>query len=143
MYQQISKQRTTRELYAEALIQAGRIDAERAQAKIDEYRNALDNGLHVVKSLVKEPNRELFVDWRPYLGHAWTARHDTRFDLKTLQDLSGQAAGTARRLRRSASGLEDLRRSPEDAGRWLADQLGLCRDHGLRHPGSSKVTRSA
>lgn len=84
MYQQISKQRTTRELYAEQLIQAGRIDAERAQAKIDEYRNALDNGLHVVKSLVKEPNRELFVDWRPYLGHAWTARHDTRFDLKTL-----------------------------------------------------------
>lgn len=50
MYQQISKQRTTRELYAEQLIQAGRIDAERAQAKIDEYRNALDNGLHVVKA---------------------------------------------------------------------------------------------
>ncbi|MCO7567166.1 2-oxoglutarate dehydrogenase E1 component [Pseudomonas sp. S 311-6] len=90
MYQQIAKQRTTRELYAESLIQAGRIDAERAQAKIDEYRNALDNGLHVVKSLVKEPNRELFVDWRPYLGHAWTARHDTRFDLKTLQDLSAK-----------------------------------------------------
>jgi len=90
MYQQIAKQRTTRELYAEALIQAGRIDAGRAQAKVDEYRNALDNGLHVVKSLVKEPNRELFVDWRPYLGHAWTARHDTRFDLKTLQDLSAK-----------------------------------------------------
>ncbi|QXI36920.1 2-oxoglutarate dehydrogenase E1 component [Pseudomonas xantholysinigenes] len=90
MYQQISKQRTTRELYADSLIQAGRIDAERAQAKIDEYRNALDNGLHVVKSLVKEPNRELFVDWRPYLGHAWTARHDTRFDLKTLQELSAK-----------------------------------------------------
>ncbi|MFK3725010.1 2-oxoglutarate dehydrogenase E1 component [Pseudomonas monteilii] len=90
MYQQIGKQRTTRELYAEALINAGRIEAERAQAKIDDYRNALDNGLHVVKSLVKEPNRELFVDWRPYLGHTWTARHDTRFDLKTLQDLSGK-----------------------------------------------------
>ncbi|MDZ3993001.1 2-oxoglutarate dehydrogenase E1 component [Pseudomonas sp. Teo4] len=90
MYQQISKQRTTRELYADALIKAGRIDGERAQAKIDEYRNALDNGLHVVKSLVKEPNRELFVDWRPYLGHAWTARHDTRFDLKTLQELSAK-----------------------------------------------------
>jgi len=90
MYQQIVKQRTTRELYAESLIQAGRMDAERVQAKIDEYRNALDNGLHVVKSLVKEPNKELFVDWRPYLGHAWTARHDTRFDLKTLQELSAK-----------------------------------------------------
>ncbi|MFK8329945.1 2-oxoglutarate dehydrogenase E1 component [Pseudomonas sp. BJa5] len=90
MYQQITKQRTTRELYAESLIKAGRLDAERVQAKIDEYRNALDNGLHVVKSLVKEPNKELFVDWRPYLGHAWTARHDTRFDLKTLQELSAK-----------------------------------------------------
>ena len=90
MYQQITKQRTTRELYAETLIKAGRIDADRAQTKIDEYRSALDNGLHVVKSLFKEPNKELFVDWRPYLGHAWTARHDTRFDLKTLQELSAK-----------------------------------------------------
>jgi 2-oxoglutarate dehydrogenase E1 component len=46
--------------------------------------------MHVVKSLVKEPNKELFVDWRPYLGHAWTARHDTSFDLKTLQELSAK-----------------------------------------------------
>ena len=90
MYQQIAKQRTTRELYAERLTQEKVVDAERVQAKIDEYRNALDNGLHVVKSLVKEPNKELFVDWRPYLGHAWTARHDTRFDLKTLQELSAK-----------------------------------------------------
>ncbi|WP_219060806.1 2-oxoglutarate dehydrogenase E1 component [Pseudomonas sp. UMAB-08] len=90
MYQQIAKQRTTRELYAERLTLAGILDDARVQAKIDDYRNALDNGLHVVKSLVKEPNKELFVDWRPYLGHAWTARHDTRFDLKTLQELSAK-----------------------------------------------------
>ncbi|MFK3970720.1 2-oxoglutarate dehydrogenase E1 component [Pseudomonas sp. NPDC087358] len=90
MYQQIAKQRTTRELYAEALATGGILGAEAAQAKVDEYRNALDNGMHVVKSLVKEPNKELFVDWRPYLGHAWTARHDTSFDLKTLQELSAK-----------------------------------------------------
>ncbi|SDG26254.1 2-oxoglutarate dehydrogenase E1 component [Pseudomonas benzenivorans] len=90
MYQQIAKQRTTRELYAEALTQSGSHDHERVQLKIDDYRSALDNGQHVVKSLVKEPNKELFVDWRPYLGHAWTARHDTRFELKTLQDLSNK-----------------------------------------------------
>ncbi|KFX69159.1 2-oxoglutarate dehydrogenase [Pseudomonas taeanensis MS-3] len=90
MYQQISKQRTTRELYAEALTTAVSHSTDDVQFKIDEYRTALDNGQHVVKSLVKEPNKELFVDWRPYLGHAWTARHDTRFDLKTLQDLSNK-----------------------------------------------------
>jgi 2-oxoglutarate dehydrogenase E1 component len=90
MYQKIAKQRTTRELYAESLIKAGAVDDASVQAQVDEYRNALDNGLHVVKSLVKEPNKELFVDWRPYLAHAWTARHDTRFDLKTLQELSAK-----------------------------------------------------
>ncbi|CAD5110132.1 2-oxoglutarate dehydrogenase E1 component [Zestomonas carbonaria] len=90
MYQQIAKQRTTRELYADLLIQRGTQTAEDAQARINDYRTALDNGLHVVKSLVKEPNKELFVDWRPYLGHAWTARHDTSFDLKTLQDLASK-----------------------------------------------------
>ena len=90
MYQQIAKQRTTRELYADSLIQAGRIAEEAVKAKIEDYRSALDNGQHVVKSLVKEPNKELFVDWRPYLGHTWTARHDTRFELKTLQELAGK-----------------------------------------------------
>jgi 2-oxoglutarate dehydrogenase E1 component len=88
MYQQIAKQPTTREIYAEKLIKAGVETAAGVQLKIDEYRTALDNGQHVVKSLVKEPNKELFVDWRPYLGHAWTARHDTSFDLKTLQTLA-------------------------------------------------------
>lgn len=90
MYQRIAKQRTTRELYADALVAVGVQTPEDVQGKVDEYRAALDNGQHVVKSLVKEPNKELFVDWRPYLGHAWTARHDTRFDLKTLQDLSSK-----------------------------------------------------
>ena len=90
MYQKIAKQRTTRELYADALLSSKVLSAEQVQAQVDEYRTALDNGLHVVKSLVKEPNKELFVDWRPYLGHTWTARHDTRFDLKTLQELSNK-----------------------------------------------------
>ncbi len=63
------------------------------QAKIDEYRTALDNGQHVVKSLVKEPNPDLFVDWTPYLGHAWTARHDTRVPLDKLREI---AAGLTR-----------------------------------------------
>ncbi len=88
MYQIISKQRTTRELYADSLVKDGVQTAEQVQALSDEYRTALDNGLHVVQSLVKEPNKELFVDWRPYLGHKWTPGFDTRFDMKTLQELA-------------------------------------------------------
>lgn len=88
MYQIISKQRTTRELYADALVKEGVLASEQVQELVNEYRTALDNGLHVVQSLVKEPNKELFVDWRPYLGHKWTPNFDTRFDLKTLQELA-------------------------------------------------------
>lgn len=90
MYQKIAKQPTTRELYADALVKEGSLSQEEVQAKVDEYRTALDNGQHVLKSLVKEPNTELFVDWTPYLGHAWTARHDTSFELKTLQELNAK-----------------------------------------------------
>ncbi len=87
MYQIISKHPTTRELYAKQLVGEGSLSEQQVQQLVDEYRTALDNGEHVAKSLVKEPNEELFVDWTPYLGHAWTARHDTSFDLKTLQDI--------------------------------------------------------
>ncbi|SDS43485.1 2-oxoglutarate dehydrogenase E1 component [Pseudomonas oryzae] len=90
MYQKIAKQRTTRELYAEALVKSGTLSQEQVDAKVEDYRTALDNGQHVVKSLVKEPNTELFVNWTPYLGHAWTAKHDTSFDLKTLQELNAK-----------------------------------------------------
>ena len=70
------------------MVKDGIQSAEQVQALSDEYRTALDNGLHVVQSLVKEPNKELFVDWRPYLGHKWTPQYDTRFELKTLQELA-------------------------------------------------------
>jgi len=90
MYQQIAKQRSTRELYADLLVKRGTLKEDEIVAKIEDYRAALDNGQHVVKSLVTQPSTELFVDWKPYLGHAWTARHDTRVDLKILQELANK-----------------------------------------------------
>tara|TARA_R110001592_G_scaffold199723_1_gene448358 strand:+ start:741 stop:3578 length:2838 start_codon:yes stop_codon:yes gene_type:complete len=90
MYAQIKKQKTTRELYAAKLIADAVISAEGVKDLEEEYRKALDEGRHVVKSLVKEPNKELFVDWTPYLGHEWTADADTTFDLQALQELSNK-----------------------------------------------------
>lgn len=90
MYEKIAKQPTTRDIYAERLVKEQVLTSEQVQERIEEYRTALDNGDHVVKSLVKEPDRSSFVDWTPYLGHTWTARHDTRFDLKTLQELANR-----------------------------------------------------
>ena len=90
MYGVISKHPTTREIYAKRLVEGSVVSEQDVQERIEEYRNALDNGDHVVKSLVKEPDSNSFVDWKPYLGHQWTARHDTRFDLKTLQNLANR-----------------------------------------------------
>ncbi len=88
MYQKIREQKTTRQLYAENLVATSIVAEETSSQMEDEYRDALDNGLHVVKSLVKEPNEELFVDWTPHLGHEWTAFADTQYDLKELQELA-------------------------------------------------------
>ena len=88
MYKKIREQKTTRQLYAESL-QALSIVTEDACSQMEsEYRDALDNGQHVVKSLVKEPNEQLFVDWTPHIGHQWTAYADTQYDLKALQELA-------------------------------------------------------
>ncbi len=87
MYEKIRKHPTTRELYARRLIEADVMADGDAKKVEDEYRDALERGDHVVKALVKEPNRELYVDWTPYLGHEWTAKCKTAVNLKTLQRL--------------------------------------------------------
>ena len=90
MYAQIKKQKTTRDLYSQALIADGVLSKEESVAMEKEYRKALEEGQHVAKALVLEPNKELFVDWRPYLGHEWSFDHETGIDLKLLQDLGNK-----------------------------------------------------
>src|SRR5690554_3615386 len=87
MYEKIRKLKTTRALYAEKLVEAGVVTEDEAKAMENDYRDALDKGDHVVKSLVKEPNKGLYVDWTPYLGHEWTAKCKTSVPLKTVQKL--------------------------------------------------------
>jgi 2-oxoglutarate dehydrogenase E1 component len=87
MYQAIAKLPTTRAIYAERLVAAGVLTQVRADDMVEEYRKALEAGQHVVKALVREPNTSLFVDWRPYLGHAVVDEWDTGVPLKTLQEL--------------------------------------------------------
>ncbi|CAA0088619.1 2-oxoglutarate dehydrogenase E1 component [Halioglobus japonicus] len=88
MYTKISNHKTTQEIYAEKLIQQGVIAEGEVQALVDRYRDALDRGAPLVSSLVTEPNKSLFVDWSPYLGHEWTLECDTRVDMQALQALA-------------------------------------------------------
>jgi 2-oxoglutarate dehydrogenase E1 component len=94
MYQKIRSQPTTRTIYAEKLVADGVVTAEEADQMTEGYRVALEAGRHVALSLVKEPDKRLFVDWAPYLGHDWTTPADTRFPLPRLKALAEQLSKT-------------------------------------------------
>ncbi|MCD6008797.1 MULTISPECIES: 2-oxoglutarate dehydrogenase E1 component [Halomonadaceae] len=88
MYHKIKSHKTSRVLYAERLIEAGLLDEDKAKALTEKYREDLAAGSHVANALVKQPNKELFVDWTPYLGHEWTGDADTSMDMKRMQQLA-------------------------------------------------------
>ncbi|NRB40027.1 MAG: 2-oxoglutarate dehydrogenase E1 component [Pseudomonadales bacterium] len=90
MYEVIRKQKTTRDLYAQRLIDQGILTANEDKQLMDDYRDALDNGEHVAKSLVLEPNDELFVDWGRYIGHEHHFDCDTTFDMVRLKELANK-----------------------------------------------------
>jgi len=88
MYSAIKQKKTTRAIYAEKLISGEIVASEEVISLNNNYRSALDTGEHVVKSLVKEPSIELFVDWSPYLGHDWSPYFNTSIPLNTLKALA-------------------------------------------------------
>jgi 2-oxoglutarate dehydrogenase E1 component len=94
MYEIIRKHKTTRDLYAEKLVSEGVISEADDKAILEGYRDALDNGEHVAKSLVKEPNRALFVDWTPYIGHEHTFDCDTTIDPEVFNKLANRLTDT-------------------------------------------------
>ncbi len=88
MYQVIAKHDSVRKKYADTLLQAAVITEAESNKMMDDYRQALEQGQHVVKALVHESNLELFVDWSPYVGHTWIANADTSYPLKKLRTLA-------------------------------------------------------
>lgn len=85
MYDIIKGLPTTRSIYSNKLIDEGFVTQEQSKKLEDDYRAALDNGEHVTRSLVLEPNSKMYVDWAPYLGHKWTARAKTGVAMTTIQ----------------------------------------------------------
>jgi 2-oxoglutarate dehydrogenase E1 component len=88
MYTAIKKQKTTRTLYSEMLINDGVLSVVQSKSMEKDYRTALENGEHVAKALVMKPNSELFVDWKPYLGLEWSFECDTAVDMKLIRELN-------------------------------------------------------
>lgn len=88
MYSVIKSHKSTRVLYAERLAAENVMSKAEADALNKSYRDALDTGEHVAKSLVKEPSIELFVDWSPYIGHKWSSFYNTSMPIKSLKALA-------------------------------------------------------
>ncbi|MEJ2756382.1 MAG: thiamine pyrophosphate-dependent enzyme, partial [Gammaproteobacteria bacterium] len=85
MYKVIRTLKPVRDRYAGLLEQEGVITASEADDMAEVYRNLLEQGAHVVKSLVTQPNKKLFVDWSSYVGHDWIPYADTTMEVKQLQ----------------------------------------------------------
>ncbi|HTQ98934.1 MAG TPA: 2-oxoglutarate dehydrogenase E1 component [Candidatus Acidoferrum sp.] len=88
MYKIIRNLPTTRTLYADKLVAEGLLSKAEADDMMSNYRKALQEGTHVVKSLVTAPNTALYVDWRPYLGHDMSMPCDTTIKLAQLKSLA-------------------------------------------------------
>lgn len=77
MYKRVRAHPGTRAHYAKTLIDEGVIDAEGDAEMGRRYHEDLKSGEHVAKSLVREPDASLFVDWSPYLGRKPSELVDT------------------------------------------------------------------
>ncbi len=87
MYQHIKAMKTTRALYAEALVNEGVIDDDEAKAFMRRFRDALDAGNGVVPEFIREEEIEnpYTFDWKPYLNGDITLSVDTRIELSKLR----------------------------------------------------------
>ena len=87
MYKRVRAHPGTRARYAEKLVAEGVVDAETDAKMGQRYHEDLKKGEHVVKSLVREPDASLFVDWSPYLGRKWSELVDTRLGIEKVRQL--------------------------------------------------------
>ena len=121
MYKKIRQHPTTRALYAARMINEGVVSSEEVDEMNSSYRSALDTGSHVVKSLIKEPNVEMFVDWNPYLGHKWSAHFNTSIKLETLQALARKITSLPKNLNLH----RQVQRIADDRQKMAEDELPI------------------
>ncbi len=84
MYKKISQRQTTRELYAQQLINEGIIDASQVQQQITDYHRRLDAG-EIVSRPISHIKYSYSAQWEPFLNAHWTVVHETAVKLETLR----------------------------------------------------------
>jgi 2-oxoglutarate dehydrogenase E1 component len=87
MYKTIRARKTTRELYADALVAEGVLDAAGAKAMVDAYRDKLDRG-EVTTDLAKVGPDPFAVDWSKWLHGTLADRIATGVERSRLDALA-------------------------------------------------------
>lgn len=88
MYQLIQQHPTTREIYAQLLIQRHIITAAEAEQLIMDYRARLDAGQCVSRPALKITDNPYVANWRPYFNQEWDTPADTSLSLAAVQRLT-------------------------------------------------------
>ena len=121
MYKTISAMPTTRELYAQRLVDDGVIKPEEAEQMVAAYRRILDDGEVVADNFLQDVKNPHAVDWTPYIQGTRDEEIDTGVSNRTLVDLSD-------RLQKIPEGFELHRRVTkimEDRRRMAAGEIPL------------------
>ena len=87
MYQKISKHPSVLSQYEDYLINTGVLTPDKVNKIKSDYRKSLETGESVAKNLSKNPNNELWFDWKPYLNVKWWPKVDTKFSAEKLHKL--------------------------------------------------------
>jgi 2-oxoglutarate dehydrogenase E1 component len=88
MYGTIRRQKTTRALYADRLIDCGFTDAEGVTAFQEDYRDRLDRGEPVPKSSLGLIGNEFTADWSKYFDSHWDEEVDTTIGPEKVAELA-------------------------------------------------------
>ncbi|MGI9291170.1 MAG: 2-oxoglutarate dehydrogenase E1 component [Gammaproteobacteria bacterium] len=87
MYSNVRKHPTTRDLYAEKLIARNVLKTADVVKLQDDYRDALDRGEPVPKTLLGQMGDEYTVDWTPYEATKWHTAVDTTMSAESVEAL--------------------------------------------------------
>ncbi len=88
MYKKIAQLPSTRRLYAQRLAQAGVLPESDSEAMVAAYREALDAGQLLHRTVLQGFNPPFGVDWAPYMGIQWQHKAKTAVAEKNLKRLA-------------------------------------------------------
>lgn len=90
MYQVIKQHPTPRQIYADKLIQAGKITSDETDNLVNQYRDDLDAGKNNLQNVVSQNINSSGEDWTPYLNKDLTLQVKTAVALEVLKKLATQ-----------------------------------------------------